>query len=112
MPKNLPIIAALLALSGILAVAACAIADTPKPIEIQLTQRAEMNTPIDVLRSATSANAKTVQMEGQFGCVRPGAHADLLVLNGDPLKDLDLFREPLTHIPLVMKGEVCVLNLL
>jgi imidazolonepropionase-like amidohydrolase len=78
----------------------------------ELALRAEVNTPIDVLRSATSVNAKLLQMEGQLGCVRPGAYADLLVLNGDPLKDLGLFREPMSNIPVVMKGGVCVRNLL
>ncbi|MEJ0040287.1 MAG: amidohydrolase family protein [Gammaproteobacteria bacterium] len=76
--------------------------------ELQL--RGQVNAPIDVLRSATSVNAELLQMDGQLGCIRPGAFADMLVLNGDPLKDLGLFREPLKHIPLVMKGGVCARN--
>lgn len=78
----------------------------------ELALRAEVNKPIDVLRSATSVNAELLQMEGQLGCIRPDAYADVLVLNGDPLKDLGLFREPQIHIPLVMKGGVCVRNVL
>jgi imidazolonepropionase-like amidohydrolase len=70
----------------------------------ELALRGEVNKPLDVLRSATSVNAQLLQMEGQLGCVQPGAYADLLVLDGDPLKDLNLFRDPLRHIPLVMKG--------
>jgi imidazolonepropionase-like amidohydrolase len=76
----------------------------------ELALRAEVNKPIDVLRSATSINAQLLQMEGQLGCIRPGAYADLLAVNGDPLKDLGLFREPQVHIPLVMKGGVCIRN--
>jgi hypothetical protein len=45
---------------------------------------------------------------GQLGCVRPGAYADLLLLDGDPLKDLNLFRDPLKNIPFVMKGGATV----
>jgi imidazolonepropionase-like amidohydrolase len=78
----------------------------------ELALRAEVNKPIDVLRSATSVNAELLQMEGQLGCIQPGAYADMLAVNGDPFKDLGLFREPQIHIPLVMKGGVCVRNAL
>jgi imidazolonepropionase-like amidohydrolase len=78
----------------------------------ELALRAEVNEPIDVLRSATSVNAELLQMEGQLGCILPGAYADMLAVNGDPLKDLGLFGEPQIHIPLVMKGGVCVRNAL
>jgi imidazolonepropionase-like amidohydrolase len=78
----------------------------------ELALRAEVNKPIDVLRSATSINAELLQMEGQLGCVRPGAYADLLVLDGNPFDDLNLFREPQRHIPLVMKGGSYVRNAL
>lgn len=72
--------------------------------------RAEINKPIDVLRSATSINAEIVQMAGELGCIRPGALADILVLDGDPFKDLSLFRNPLTTIPVMMKDGVFVRN--
>jgi imidazolonepropionase-like amidohydrolase len=77
----------------------------------ELALRGEVNKPIDVLRSATSVNAELLQMQGQLGCIQPGAYADMLVLNGDPFKDLGLFREQI-NIPLVMKGGVCVRNAL
>lgn len=77
----------------------------------ELALRGEVNKPIDVLRSATSVNAELLQMQGQLGCIQPGAYADLLALNGDPLKDLSLFREQI-NLPLVMKGGVCVRNAL
>ncbi len=76
----------------------------------ELSLRAEVNKPIDVLRSATSVNAELLQMRGQLGCIQPDAYADLLALNGNPLEDLSLFREPLINIALVMKGGVCVRN--
>lgn len=78
----------------------------------ELALRAEVHKPIDVLRSATSVNAELLQMQGQLGCIRPGAYADLLVVDGDPLKDLNLFREPRRNIPLVMKGGAFVRNAL
>jgi imidazolonepropionase-like amidohydrolase len=77
----------------------------------ELALRGEVSKPIDVLRSATSVNAELLQMQGQLGCIQPDAYADMLVLNGDPFKDLGLFREQI-NIPLVMKGGVCVRNAL
>jgi imidazolonepropionase-like amidohydrolase len=78
----------------------------------ELALRAEVHQPIDVLRSATSVNAELLQMEGRLGCVRPDAYADLLVVEGDPLRDLNLFRDSRRNIPLVMKGGICVRNAL
>lgn len=74
--------------------------------------RAQVQKPIDVLRSATSINAEIVQMAGQLGCIKPGALADILVLDGDPFKDLSLFRNPLKTIPVVMKDGGFVRNYL
>jgi len=41
-------------------------------------------TPIEVLRSATSANARFFHLEDQLGQVRPGLLADLVAVGGDP----------------------------
>lgn len=78
----------------------------------ELALRGEVSPPIEVLRSATSVNAELLQMAGEIGCIRPGAFADVLVVNGDPFADLGLFRQPQINIPLVMKGGVCVRNAL
>lgn len=78
----------------------------------ELALRGEVNTAIDVLRSATSINAELLQKPGELGCIAPGAYADILVLNGDPLKDLGLFRDADNNIPVVMKGGEFVRNAL
>jgi imidazolonepropionase-like amidohydrolase len=36
--------------------------------------------------------------------VAPGAHADLIVVDGDPLKDLSLLTHQGRHMPVIMKG--------
>jgi imidazolonepropionase-like amidohydrolase len=64
----------------------------------------------DVIRSATLDAAKVLRMEGKVGCVSPGAHADLIVVDGDPLRDLALLMEQGRHMPLIMKGGVLVKN--
>ncbi len=45
---------------------------------------------VETLRQATSTNAAIVQLEGKLGCVSEGAYANLLVVDGDPSKDIDL----------------------
>jgi imidazolonepropionase-like amidohydrolase len=70
----------------------------------ELALRAEMSSPLDVLRSATSINAEILRKSGELGCIKPGAYADLLLVNGDPLADLSLFSRPEQSLALIMKG--------
>ena len=73
----------------------------------EFTLRSEVFTPLELLRQATSVNAELMMMEGKLGCVAPGAYADLLVVDGDPLKDIGLVAadgKKLTTI--VRAGEV------
>jgi imidazolonepropionase-like amidohydrolase len=66
--------------------------------------RSQVLSPIEIIRSATLVGAKVLRREGELGCLRPGAFADLLVLEGDPLKDLSIFQKPETHLAAIMKG--------
>jgi hypothetical protein len=59
-----------------------------------------------VIRSATVDAAKVLRMEGELGVIAPGAHADLIVVNGNPLDDLNLLTEQGAHMPLIMQGGV------
>ncbi len=59
----------------------------------ELLIRAEVDSRADVLRSATSVNAELLGMQGQLGCIRPGAFADILVVDGDPLADLNVLQD-------------------
>ena len=63
--------------------------------------RGEVLAPVDVLRSATSINAALTQRSGELGTIAPGALADILVVNGDPLSDLGLLQEQGRHIPVI-----------
>ncbi len=60
--------------------------------ELQLM--AEYGAPtIDVLRAATSVNARLLHQERRLGVVRSGAIADLIAVEGNPLLDLSaLYR--------------------
>jgi imidazolonepropionase-like amidohydrolase len=55
--------------------------------------------PIDVLRSATSVNARFFGMADKIGIIRPGFLADLLVVEGDPSVDISTIR----NVKLVLK---------
>ncbi len=66
--------------------------------------RAEVLSPAEILRSATRVNAEILQREDELGVVAPGALADLLLVDGDPLTDLSLLDGQGEHIPVVMKG--------
>ena len=58
----------------------------------------------EVIASATHVAAKLLKMEGLIGTIAAGAHADLIVVDGDPLKDLSLLTRQGRHIPVIMKG--------
>lgn len=58
----------------------------------------------EVIGSATHVAAKLLKLEGKIGTVAPGAHADLIVVDGDPLEDLSLLTRQGKHMPLIMKG--------
>lgn len=68
--------------------------------------RREVHSPIEVIRQATLVGAEIVRMEGKLGVVEPGAFADLIVVDGDPLKKLELFLDQGAHLPVIVKGGV------
>lgn len=66
--------------------------------------RGRMLPAIEVIRSATVNAARVVRQEGRLGVVAPGAHADLIVVDGDPLADLSLLTGQGRHIAAIMKA--------
>jgi imidazolonepropionase-like amidohydrolase len=66
--------------------------------------RAQVLKPIEIIRSATTIGAQLLRHEGKLGCLKPGAFADLLVVNGNPLKKLELFQDQGRHLSAIMKG--------
>jgi imidazolonepropionase-like amidohydrolase len=78
--------------------------------EFALRARAQSNA--DVLRSATIINAELLQHSGQLGVLKPGAFADLLVVNGNPLDDLGALSGQGERLDLIMRGGTIFKNAL
>lgn len=67
-------------------------------------------TPFEVLKMATSGNAELVKMcgprdpyPGELGVIKEGALADMLLVDGDPLQNIDLVADPDKNFVLIMK---------
>ena len=68
--------------------------------------RAEVMAPFEVIRSATIVNAELLNRSGELGVVAPGARADLIAVDGDPLHDISLLDGQGEHISVIMKDGV------
>ncbi len=62
--------------------------------------------PLEVLRAATSVNARVLHLEDQIGSVLPGLQADLVAVDGDPSEDISRLRD----VGFVMKAGRIVLE--
>ena len=60
--------------------------------------------PAEILQSATSVGAELIGQAGRLGVIAPGAAADLLVVAGDPTKDLAPLQKPGKGLLAVMKA--------
>jgi len=83
----------------------------------EFTERALYWTPAEVLAQATSESGKVIRMAGKlnrygnFGEIREGWVADILLINGEPLEDISVLRDPGQNLALIMKGGEIVKNL-
>jgi imidazolonepropionase-like amidohydrolase len=70
----------------------------------EFTIRSEVFTPLEILRQATSINAEMMMQQGKLGCIAPGACADLLLVDGDPLQDISLLAADGKNLRLIVRG--------
>jgi imidazolonepropionase-like amidohydrolase len=71
-----------------------------EPIAQEFSRMVEFGMqPMDAIQSATSRAAVMLDMEGKIGVVAPGAFADIVAVNGDPLRDI----KALESVQFVMK---------
>ncbi len=72
-----------------------------EPIAQEFGREVEFGmTPLQALQSATTKAAELLDETGQLGTLAPGAYADIVAVNGDPLKDVTVLK----NVRFVMKG--------
>ncbi|MEP7063054.1 MAG: amidohydrolase family protein [Betaproteobacteria bacterium] len=71
---------------------------------LEFTLRAPAMPAVEILRSATAVNAELIGQQGVLGVIAPGAMADLVVVDGDPLQDLTLLQGQGAQLPVIMKA--------
>lgn len=70
-------------------------------------------TPAEALAMATGTNAELLQLSGprnpypgKLGVVQEGALADLLLVDGDPLENIDLIADPVNFVVIMKDGDI------
>jgi imidazolonepropionase-like amidohydrolase len=77
----------------------------------QLAAMVKWYDPVDVLRTATGVNSDLLALSGPrnpypngaVGVVEAGAYADLLLVDGDPIADISLVKDPDRNFVVIMK---------
>ena len=64
-------------------------------------------TPMEAIVCATKVNSEVLALQDKVGTLEPGKLADLLIVNGDPLKDIRILRDK-SNIATILKGGVPV----
>lgn len=85
-----------------------------------MTRLGEYFTPIEALKMVTSGNAALFRLAGErdpyrsarLGEITAGAWADILLVDGDPTKDLKVLANPDATIALIVKDGTVVKNTL
>jgi imidazolonepropionase-like amidohydrolase len=71
-----------------------------EPIAQEFSRMVELGmSPMDAIKSATSRAAVMLDLDGEIGVVAPGASADVVAVNGDPLHAIRI----LENVQFVMK---------
>jgi imidazolonepropionase-like amidohydrolase len=85
----------------------------------QLAKMARWFGPAEVLKMATSDNARLLQLSGprnpypgKLGVVEEGALADLLLVDGDPLQNIHLIEDAARNFVVIVKDGQVVKNVL
>ena len=84
---------------------------------VQLTKLTRWFTPAEILTMATSTNAALLAMSGPrnpyaapLGVITTGGMADLILVEGNPLQNLDLIAAPQTAFTVIMKNGELIKN--
>jgi len=84
----------------------------------QLAKLTRWYTPYEILKMATSTNAQLLALsgprnpypDGKLGVIEQGAYADLLLVDGNPIKNIKLVEDPEKNFLIIMKDGVIYKN--
>lgn len=83
----------------------------------QLAKLVKWYTPVEVLKMATSGNAELLALSGarnpypkKLGELTPGAYADMILVDQNPLANISVIAEPDQHFLMIMKNGVIYKN--
>jgi imidazolonepropionase-like amidohydrolase len=85
---------------------------------MEFTARTQWFSPLEILKQATSENARLFALsgkinpytDGKLGVIEAGAYADLLLYSGNPLEDIQVIVHPKENLKLIMKDGVIYKN--
>ena len=85
---------------------------------MEFTSRIRWYSPLEVLKQATSENARLFALsgkinpypDGKLGVIEAGAYADLLIYDGNPLEDIQIVVQYDKHLKFIMKDGVIYKN--
>jgi len=85
---------------------------------LEFEARTKWYSPLEVLKQATTENAKLLALsgrlnpytEGELGVIKEGAYADLLIYEGNPLIDIQVIVKHKEHLKLIMKDGIVYKN--
>ncbi|MBN6037758.1 amidohydrolase family protein [Amycolatopsis sp. 195334CR] len=72
----------------------------------ELKLRAALETPMEALVAATKTNAEILGLADEVGTIAPGMRADLVLWNGNPLEDPELFADPTNAVLVLQDGRI------
>lgn len=88
-------------------------------INEEFVHRTKWFSNAEIMKQATSNSATLLALSGKrnpyphpMGVIKAGAYADLLLINGNPLKDISILTNPKENLKLIMKGGVIYKNTL
>ena len=84
----------------------------------QLAKLTKWYTPFEVLKMATADNGDLLALSGprnpyragKLGVIEEGAYADMILVDGNPLQDINLIADPEKNFLLIMKDGVVYKN--
>lgn len=70
----------------------------------EFSLRNKVLSSLEIIQSATTVNAELLNRPGELGVIAPGAFADMIAVDGDPLDDISLLEGQGENLSLIIKA--------